>query len=140
MYVNYKRWSGEWNEERGTFSLSYDGVGTVARNIRLETVVPLVGRALAPGNYEREARRGEREIAVCFVDPKNRQRELTARLQLTEEDAQLVLEGDGSADIVWRGELPLGEGGERLAVRLDGRDDVLRAAVGEAALRACDTV
>ena len=140
MYVNYKRWSGEWNEEKGTFSLSYDGVGTVARNIQLETVVPLVGRALAPGDYERQARRGEREIAVCFVDPKNRQRELTARLQLTEEDAQLVLEGDGSADIVWCGELPLGEGGERLAVRLDGRDDVLRAAVGEAALRACDTV
>ena len=140
MYVNFKRWSATWNSETQAFSLACDGLGVVAQNIRLEAVAPLGAPPLLPEDYQCAASQEERTLCLLYTDRKNQHRDLAVRLILTDGDPRIELSGDGSGDIVFGGQLLPGNAAERMAVRLDGKDDVLRAAVGPAALPGCDTV
>ena len=134
MYVNFKRWSATWNSETQAFSLACDGLGVVAQNIRLEAVAPLGAPPLLPEDYQCAASQEERALCLLYTDRKNQHRDLAVRLILTDGDPRIELSGDGSGDIVFGGQLLPGNAAERMAVRLDGKDDVLRAAVGPAAL------
>lgn len=142
MYIQFKKWAVSWQEDAQEFSLFYEGIGWVAQHIRFVKMTAMAGQEYGPAEFVCTAQRIPKGIEVQFACDHTPPRNVTICLTLSDEGAFLHLGGDSSANYLLTGYLPLGTGpsGERMAVRLESRDDILRSGVGEAAHLGCDTL
>ncbi|MBQ2978212.1 MAG: alpha-galactosidase [Clostridia bacterium] len=142
LYVCFKRWSAAWDEEKHAFSIFYDGIGPVARDIRFESIEYLEGNKDLPCQYPPSAQKLARGIAVKYAGDDINRRDITFTLNLTDDGPALSFGCDGAANVLLRGYLPMGHGKaeDRMAVRLDGRDDILRSSVGPSSLKHCNSL
>lgn len=142
IYVSFKRWSAAWDEKKQAFSIFYDGVGEIARDIRFESIEYMEGNVDLPEKYALSVRKQPQGIAVTYAGDAINRRNISITLMLTDEGPAFGFGCDGAGNVLLRGFLPLGKGKaeDRRAVRLDGRDDILRCAVGPASLKKCNTL
>lgn len=135
LYADCKRSNAVLKEDG--FSLFFDRIGEIASSIRVESVTGFDGQDYPIAEYERTESVRKNGIAVRYSGLPCKRRDFVLTLTLTEDGAVILLNCDGGADFAVSGCLPLGGSEDAMAVRTDGRDDILRAAAGPASLPDC---
>lgn len=140
MYVNFRRYSVEYDLEKDVFSVYYDGKGEIIRSAGIREIVSKRDPQVSLQDFEKPTASVSytdecAQMTVSYSGAKMIRQNASITFKITTKGVTLFNGGEGTASVLYAGLIRWGDHSQRetMAVNLSGANRTLRSAYGPAA-------